>query len=114
MTFNLIKLCSLLSTLLAIFTLIYLRVVYKNEFKTKQMSKSAYVLLVAFFLQAISLLSFAFFSFQTSHFIIGSVLILSVLSPYILGRVIKDFDKVNYFIYLQIIIFSLDLVLINF
>ena len=114
MIFNLIKIFSLFSTFLAIAALVYLRAVYMNELKTKQMSKTAYVLLVAYLTQALSLLAFAFLSYQNAHPLIASILVLSVLSPYILGRIIKDFDKVNFYIYFQISIFVLDIILVSF
>lgn len=114
MAFNIVKLISLLSTVLAIIALGYLRAVYTSESKTKQMSKTAYVLLVAFLLQTVSLLTLTIFSFKNSEFLVGTLLFLSVLSPYVLGRIIKDFEKVNLFIYLQIFIFILDIFLICF
>lgn len=112
MYFNLSSIFAIISSILAIVVLIYLRIIYKNDRKTKQMSKAAYVLLVAFLLQFISFIIFSIFSFGQSHFFIGTIILLSSFSPYILGRIIRNFDKVNNFIYLQMLIFLVDIILI--
>ena len=112
MAFNLLKFISTIATLLAIFSLIYLRLMYRNEKKTKQMSKTAYILLVAFLLQLVSFTLFSIISFKNEHTWIAIGILFSAMSPYVLGRMIKDFEKVNYFIYLQIMIFIADLFLI--
>jgi hypothetical protein len=102
------------STLLAIIVVLYLQRVYLDETKTKRMSKAAYLLLVAYILQFTSLFLFSVMAFKEHHFFLGALVFVTALSPYILGYFGRDFNKVKIYIYLQLSIFFLDLLIIIF
>ena len=113
MGFKVVQLFSMISTALAIVTLLYLKTIFLDDTKTKTMSKAAYVLLVAFLLQAISFSVLTVMDFLHKEPLLALFIMLSGLSPYIIGRIQKDFEKVTLFLYLQVFIFALDLIAIN-
>lgn len=103
------QILGIISCLLAMVILVFLKNVYHNEGKTKQMSKAAYVLLVAYLLQITSFSFLIFFKFKLHNHLSAWVLIISTFFPYVLGKMIKDFDKVNNYIHAQMAMFVLSL-----
>lgn len=105
MSVNILNYFVILSSFLAVGVLLYLRIIYKNERKTKQMSKAAYVLLVAFFLQFVSFTIYSIIAFNQTQYLKSLFLLAALISPYVLGRIIRNFEKVNNYIYFQMAIF---------
>jgi hypothetical protein len=88
--------------------------IYLDSSKIKLMSKAAYCLLVGYIIQFILFSFYAILAFRNNHWMLGIIIFISSLSPYIIGRLGKDFNNVKFYIYLQLSIYSIDLLIVAF